>query len=111
MKKDSEAGKSESVRLRLTAQDKAAIEAKARDRKLTVTEYLTRAGLGRPMRQRSDVDAINLLRECVDELKGMHACLQGIPQAEHALSPASMERAMEAVCAAIQRVWQSGDDR
>lgn len=111
MKKDSEAGKSESIRLRLTAEDKAAIEGKARDRKLTVTEYLTRAGLGRPMRQRSDVDAINLLRECVDELKSMHNILQGVPETGRALSPASMEHTMEAVCAAIQRVWQSGDER
>lgn len=113
--KNREVTKSESLRLRLTAEDKVAIEGRARDRKLTVTDYLTRAGLGRPMRQRSDVDAINLLRECVDELKAMHASLQGIPEVGRALSPtispASMERTMEAVCAAIQRVWQSGDER
>jgi uncharacterized protein (DUF1778 family) len=109
--KNREVTKSESLRLRLTAEDKAAIEGKARDRKLTVTDYLTRAGLGRAMRQRSDVDAINLLRECVDELKAMHASLQGIPEAGRALSPASMERTMDAVCAAIQRVWHSGDER
>ncbi|TCG03109.1 hypothetical protein BZM27_50925 [Paraburkholderia steynii] len=37
----------------MTAEDKAAIEAKAHERKLTVTDYLTRAGVGRAARQRS----------------------------------------------------------
>lgn len=109
--KNREVTKSESLRLRLTAEDKVAIEGRARDRKLTVTDYLTRAGLGRAMRQRPDVDAINLLRECVDELKAMHATLQAVPESGRALSPACMDRTMEAVCAAIQRVWQSGDER
>jgi uncharacterized protein (DUF1778 family) len=107
----SEAVKSVSIRLRMTAEDKAAIEAKALDRKLTVTDYLTRAGLGRAARQRADVDAINLLRACVDELKAMHANLQGLHEAERALSPGCIDRAMAAVCATIQRVWQSEDER
>jgi uncharacterized protein (DUF1778 family) len=111
IQKKREVTKSESLRLRLTAEDKIAIEGRARDRKLTVTDYLTRAGLGRAMRQRPDVDAINLLRECVDELKAMHATLQAVPESGRALSPACMDRTMDAVCAAIQRVWQSGDER
>lgn len=109
IQKNREVTKSESLRLRLTAEDKVAIEGRARDRKLTVTDYLTRAGLGRAMRQRPDVDAINLLRECVDELKAMHATLQAAPESGRALSPGCMDQTMEAVCAAIQRVWQSGD--
>lgn len=109
--KNREVTKSESLRLRLTAEDKLAIEGRARDRKLTVTDYLTRAGLGRAMRQRPDVDAINLLRECVDELKAMHVTLQAMPESGRTLSPACMDRTMDAVCAAIQRVWQSGDER
>ncbi|CPF79869.1 plasmid mobilization protein [Burkholderia pseudomallei] len=107
----SEAVKSVSICLRITAEDKAAIEAKARERKLTLTEYLTRAGLGRAARQRADVDAINLLRACVDELKAMHVNLQGRHEAERALSHGSMDRTMAAVCAAIQRVWQSEAER
>lgn len=111
MPKSSEVAKSVSVRLRMTAEDKAVIEEKARDRKLTVTDYLTRAGLGRSARQRADVDAINLLRDCVEELKAMHGTLKGFAVDEVALSAESMDDTMAAVCAAIQRVWQSEDEQ
>ncbi|HDR9092001.1 hypothetical protein QZM46_23495 [Burkholderia vietnamiensis] len=101
--------KNVSICLRMTARDKEAIEQKARDRKLTVTDYLTRAGLGRAARQRADVDAINLLRECVDELKAMHAMLQGIAAGESILPATAMNQAMMTVCAVISRIWQSKD--
>jgi hypothetical protein len=93
----------------MTAEDKAVIEEKARDRTLTMTDYLTRAGLGRSARQRADVDAINLLRECADELKAIHATLRGVAAGEGVPSAATMDQTMQAVCVAINRVWQSGD--
>ncbi|BEU20001.1 hypothetical protein [Paraburkholderia sp. 22B1P] len=67
--------------------------------------------MGRAARQRADVDAINLLRACVDELKAIHAHLQGFHEAERALSSGPMDRTMASVCAAIRRVWQSEDER
>ncbi|MDR9062680.1 hypothetical protein FEP48_05541 [Burkholderia multivorans] len=109
MPKPREAQKSVSIRLRMTAEDKTAIEEKARDRALTVTEYLTRAGLGRSARQRPDVDAINLLRECADELKAIHATLLGMSAGDAAPTAAVMDQTMQAICAAIGRVWQSED--
>ncbi|WP_442793730.1 plasmid mobilization protein [Paraburkholderia sp. ZP32-5] len=45
MSEPGKAQKTVSVCLRMTAEDKAVIEEKARNRTLTVTEYLTRAGL------------------------------------------------------------------
>lgn len=109
MPKQRGAQKSVSIRLRMTAEDKAVIEEKARDRALTVTEYLTRAGLGRSARQRPDVDAINLLRECADELKAIHATLHGMSAGESAPGGATLDQTMQAICAAIGRVWQSED--
>lgn len=109
MPKLREAQKSASIRLRMTAEDKTVIEEKARDRAMTVTEYLTRAGLGRSARQRSDVDAINLLRECADELKAIHSTLRGMDAGEAAPTNAAMDQTMKAICAAIGRVWQSED--
>lgn len=100
-----------SIRLRISIEDKAAIEEKATDRKLTVTEYLTRAGLGRSARQRVDVDAINLLRECVDELREIKARVSAPGGSVERLSDETLERTMTAVCAAIQRVWRSEADK
>ena len=111
MPKPSKAKKSALISLRMTAEDKALIEEKARDRTLTVTDYLTRTGLGRSARQRVDVDAINLLRDCADELKTIHATLQGVAAGEGMPSADTMDQTMRAVCAAINRVWQSEDRR
>src|SRR5260363_78969 len=71
MLKNRAAIKSVAIYLRMTAKDKAAIEERAKERKMTVTEYLTRTGLARLTRQRADVDAIHQLRLCVEELKGI----------------------------------------
>lgn len=109
MPKPREAQKSVSIRLRMTAEDKAVIEEKARDRALTVTEYLTRAGLGRSARQRPEVDAINLLRECADELKAIHVAVRSITADDAVPAAATMDETMQAICAAIGRVWQSED--
>jgi hypothetical protein len=111
MPKPGSAQKSVSIRLRMTAQDKAAIEEKARDRALTVTEYLTSAGLGRSARQRADVDTINLLRECADELKAIHATLRGGAVAGGVPSAVTMDQTMQAVCAAINRIWHREGER
>jgi hypothetical protein len=99
--------KSAAMCLRMTARDKVEIEEKARDQNLTVTEYLTRAGLRRPARQRADVDAINVLRKCVDELEAMHATLRGcIAAGEGVIPDAAMEQTLTAICTAINGVWQ-----
>lgn len=103
--------KSAVVVLRVTPETKRSFVEKAADRKLSVTEFLTRAGLGRAARQRPDVDAINLLRDCVDELKCIHATLaQGGEQLE-ALATDALDEPMRAVISAINRVWQNGDER
>jgi uncharacterized protein (DUF1778 family) len=99
------------VNLRLTPADKQAIEEKARERNLTVVEFLTRAGLGRAARQRADVDAINALRACVDELKGTHDTLERIADGDKLIMPANMDAQMCAITAAIHRVWNNGGNQ
>lgn len=98
--------KSETIVFRVTAEDKRVLEGRARDRALTLTEYLTRVGLGRSARQRADVDAINLLRECANELKEIHRTLQIAVVGESAIQATTMDRTMMAICAAIGRIWQ-----
>ncbi|MGF6815891.1 hypothetical protein OKW33_002697 [Paraburkholderia atlantica] len=68
MQGKSEAANSVLIRLPITAKDETAIEVTAPEMKLTVTDYLTCAGLECAVWQRVDVEAINLLRTCVDEL-------------------------------------------
>jgi len=106
-KKRTSEPKSATIILRVTAEDKRALEEKARERALTLTEYLTRTGLGRSARQRSDVDAINLLRECADELKAIHIALRGMPTDDAVSAGALMDETMQAICTAIGRVWQN----
>jgi uncharacterized protein (DUF1778 family) len=103
--------KSAVVILRVTPETKRLFEEKAADRKLSVTEYLTRAGLGRAARQRVDVDAINLLRDCADELREIYALLKAGDRNNEALTDGALDDSMRAVIAAINRVWTSGDER
>jgi hypothetical protein len=105
----SEPKKTESIRMRLTAEVKNALEQKAAERNLSVTEFLTRAGLGRATRQRADVDAINELRGCAEELKSIHTTLRGLPEGSSGLiDPAVMNAQMAAITATIERVWVNG---
>src|SRR5260364_14706 len=108
MLKNRAAIKSVAIYLRMTAKDKAAIEERAKERKMTVTEYLTRTGLARLMRQRADVDAIHELRLCVEELKGIHRAWQLLPTEAPMIDPATLEQTMQEICAAIQRIWRKG---
>ena len=103
--------KSAVVILRVTPETKRSFEEKASDRKLSVTEFLTRAGLGRAARQRADIDAINLLRDCVGELKSIHATLKRGGDRLEALANEALDEPMRAVITAINRVWQNGDER
>lgn len=100
--------KTETVILRVTPDVKQALVSKAAERNLTVTDFLTRAGLGRATRQRSDVDAINELRWCVDELKGIHRTLQQVEDRHAVIGQDTLDEAMRQVSAAIQRVWTTG---
>lgn len=103
--------KSAVVILRVTPDTKRLFEEKAADRKLSVTDYLTRAGLGRAARQRVDVDAINLLRDCADELRAIHATLKEGGIDIEALATEALNEPMRAVIDAINRVWVSGEER
>src|SRR5260364_186424 len=109
MLKNRAAIKSVAIYLRMTAKDKAAIEERAKERKMTVTEYLTRTGLARLTRQRADVDAIHQLCLCVEELKGIHRALQLLPTEAPMIDPATLEQTMQEICAAIQRIWRKGE--
>lgn len=111
MAKTKAAAKVLSIRLRMSEEDKRSIEVKAAERKLSVTEFLTRAGLGRAARQRADVDAINLLRDCADQLRGIQAALKnGGPDFE-ARATEALGEPMRAVVDAIVRVWTSGEEQ
>lgn len=103
--------KSTQMNLRMAPADKLAIEEKARERNLTVVEFLTRAGLGRATRQRADVDAINELRSCTDELKGIHHTLKRIADGDKLITPVTMDEQMRAITSAIQRIWNNGGNK
>lgn len=100
--------KSARFELRISPEEKRAIEEKAAERKLTVSEFVIRAALGRAARQRSDVDAIYQLTLCVDQLKAIHRQLLAGEAEPGALSLSTLDGTMQAVCAAIQRVWTNG---
>lgn len=106
--------KTESIRIRLTTEVKNTLNGKAAERNLTLSDFLTRAGLGRATRQRADVDAINELRGCAEELKAIHATLRALADGNGVLiDPAVMNAQMAAITATIERVWTNGgaDDR
>jgi len=100
--------KTAQMNLRMSPADKLAIEEKAGERNLTVVDFLTRAGLGRATRQRADVDAINALRSCSDELKGIHHTLKRIADGDKLITPSNMDAQMVAITTAILRVWNNG---
>lgn len=100
--------KAESIRMRLSTETKAQLQAKAAERNLSLTDYLVRAGLNRPSRQRADVDAINQLRECANELKSIHTTLQQLSLGTDApIGANAMDAQMAAITEAIGRVWVS----
>lgn len=106
--------KTVAVLVKMTPEVKADIEQRARERNLTVTDFLTRAGLARATRQRADVDAINELRGCAEELKGIHATLRALADGSGVpIDPAVMNAQMAAITAGIERIWTNGgaDDR
>ncbi|KAA0178790.1 hypothetical protein FX016_22930 [Cupriavidus gilardii] len=110
-KKSSASPKTARFELRLTVEEKREMEERAAERKLTLAEYLTRAGLGRAARQRADVDAIHQLMLCVEQLKAIHHTLRQLDAGDALLPMESLHETMEAVCEAIQRVWTTGGER
>lgn len=107
--------KTVAVLIKMTPEVKADIEQRAGERNLTVTDFLTRAGLARATRQRADVDAINLLRACADELKEIHTTLRALePGHGQVIDAEVMNQQMREITGAILRVWNNGgaaDDR
>lgn len=96
------------IDLRVSDDEKAGIEERAAERNLPVGEYLIRTGLGRATRQRADVDAINLLRECREQLKAIYHEVKGSPGNTAVISTETMEKQMAAITGAVLRVW-NGD--
>lgn len=91
--------------LKMTPEVKAEIKQRAQERNLDVTDYMTRAGLGRATRQRADVDAINALRDCSDQLKQIHRLVQSIKDGESIVPVSTMEAMMSAITSTILDVW------
>lgn len=98
------------IELRVSDEEKAGIEMRATERNMPVAEYLIRTGLGRATRQRADVDAINLLRECREQLKAMHHALAALPSEAQVISSVTMDAQMAAITGAILRVWNGGTE-
>lgn len=96
--------KTETFKLRLTKDEKAALMAKADECAMPLSEYLLATGLSKRTRGRADVDAINLLREIASDLKALH----GRIGASHG---DALQEALDATVAAIQRVWTHGANR
>ncbi|MGY8527575.1 plasmid mobilization protein [Paracidovorax citrulli] len=109
--KASTRGKTARFELRLTPEDKQAIEEKAAQRKLTIADYLVRSALGRAARQRADVDTIHQLMLCVEKLKEIHQTLREVKEGLDGPTRETMESTMQAVCDAIHRVWTHGGAR
>jgi len=96
------------ITVRLSDEEKTGIVKRADERNLPLGEYLIRTGLGRATRQRADVDAINLLRECRGQLKEIYHAVKLLPVDAKAISVGSMEEQMQAITGAILRVWNNG---
>jgi hypothetical protein len=99
------------ITVRLSDEEKAGIVKRADERNLPLGEYLIRTGLGRATRQRADVDAINLLRECSDQLKGIYHAVKVLPVDGKAIGIGSMDEQMKAITGAISRVWNNGTNK
>lgn len=97
------------IDLRVSDEEKAGIEERAAERNLPIAEYLIRTGLGRATRQRADVDAINLLRECREQLKAIYHEVKAMPAGAQMIAPATMDAQMAAITGAVLRVW-NGDN-
>ncbi|CAJ0808856.1 hypothetical protein R77560_04803 [Ralstonia thomasii] len=102
--KKSDNPRTEGVLLRLTPDEKAQLTARANDCAMPVTEYLRARAFAGRTRNRSDVDAINLLREIADNLKDLHRSA-GTKHGDQ------LQAALDQTVAAIQRVWASGANR
>lgn len=96
--------KTETYKLRLTKEEKAALMAKADECAMPLSEYLLAAGLSKRTRGRADVDAINLLRDIATDLKELHVRI-GTTHGDE------LQAALDATVAAIQRVWTHGANR
>ena len=100
----SRASKPKDTRLpacRVTATEKQAIENRAEDCGLSVSEFLVRSALGRQTRTRHDVHVINELRAINDTLRGIY-----LTAGEH--KPDELRPILEAVVQAIDRIGNMG---
>lgn len=102
--------KTAQVLMRMTPEVKAEIKKRAEERNLTLTDYLVRTGLGRATRQRADVDAINLLRECRNQLKEIYHAVRALQDDSRIISESTMESQMAAITGALLRVWNDNND-
>lgn len=82
---------------------------RAAERNLAVGEYLIRTGLGRATRQRADVDAINLLRECREQLKSIHHAVSALAAGTSPIAASTLDDQMAAITGAVLRVWSTGN--
>ena len=96
--------KTETYKLRLTKEEKAALMTKADECAMPLSEYLLAAALSKRTRGRADVDAINLLRGIATNLKELHVRI-GTTHGDE------LQEALDATVAAIQRVWTHGASR
>jgi hypothetical protein len=92
--------KSARLVMRVTQHERLAIEDRADERKLTVSDFLLRCALGTAATRHADVDAINHLRNCCMEVKNLYHAHSGVPEA-------LFTELMEAATAAITRVWEN----
>jgi hypothetical protein len=102
--------RTEKLNFRASVEEKAGIEQRAAERNLPVGEYLIRVGLGRATRQRADVDAINLLRDCREQLKEIYHALQSLPDGGKLIPATTLDQQMAAITGAVLRVWKTGND-
>lgn len=98
------------IDIRVSGEEKDGIVKRAAERNLPIGEYLIRAGLGRATRQRADVDAINLLRECREQLKAIYHEVKALPVEANVISTATMEAQMAAITGAVLRVWNGENE-
>lgn len=98
------------IDFRVSDEEKDGITKRAAERNLPIGEYLIRAGLGRATRQRADVDAINLLRECREQLKAIYHEVKALPADTNVIRTATMEVQMAAITSAILRVWNGENE-
>lgn len=93
--------KTKAILIRVSDEEKTAIEERAEDCKLTASEYILRSALGKQTRTRHDVSVINQLIVLGETIRETY-------HSEKPRSADELQPVLEAVVRAIDRIGKEG---